>query len=337
MDRFERIFDYLLKVEGGYSNDEHDKGGKTKYGIIEEEARDFGYKGDMQDLTKDFAKNIYLKKYYLGNNLDKVVNDKVALSICDWAVNSGRNGIKNAQIAINQLTNANLDVDGIIGNKTLDALNAVDPEKFLEVYHNLQRVYYRSKVETDNTQEKFFLGWMNRIESKEKYLRDWDKESTATDNKKYSFAQSSLDKMKKVHPKLVEVMKAAIVNSPFDFRITDGARTTEEQFALYQQGRTVLYDKKGKKLKKVTNCDGKTFKSNHQLKSDGYGYAVDIFLTGVYENGVYRKFSDSEGYDVKKLKIVANHILAVAKSKNVKVEWGGNWKMNDTPHFELKQ
>nr|WP_295688060.1 M15 family metallopeptidase [uncultured Leptotrichia sp.] len=152
----------------------------------------------------------------------------------------------------------------------------------------------------------------------------------------YSFSQESLDKMKKVHPKLVEVMKAAIVNSPFDFRITDGARTTEEQFALYQQGRTVLYDKKGKKLKKVTNCDGKTFKSNHQLKSDGYGYAVDIFLTGVYENGVYRKFSDSEGYDVKKLKIVANHILAVAKSKNVKVEWGGNWKMNDTPHFELK-
>ena len=23
-------------------------------------------------------------------------------------------------------------------------------------------------------------------------------------------------------------------------------------------------------------------------------------------------------------------------SKNVNVEWGGNWKMHDTPHFELK-
>ena len=43
MDRFEKIFDYLLKVEGGYSDDKYDKGGKTKYGIIEEEARDFGY------------------------------------------------------------------------------------------------------------------------------------------------------------------------------------------------------------------------------------------------------------------------------------------------------
>ena len=62
MERFERIFDYLLRVEGGYSDDENDKGGKTKYGITEEEARDFGYKGNMQDLTKDFAKNIYLIK-----------------------------------------------------------------------------------------------------------------------------------------------------------------------------------------------------------------------------------------------------------------------------------
>jgi len=327
MDRFERIFDYLLRVEGGYSNDKHDKGGKTKYGIIEEEARDFGYKGDMQDLTIDFAKNIYLKKYYLGNKLDKVVNDKVALSICDWAVNSGRNGTKNVQIAINQLTNANLDVDGIIGNKTLEALNSVDPEKFLEVYHNLQRIYYKGLVEANNTQEKFFLGWMNRIESKEKYLRDWDKENTK--NRKYFFAQSSLDKMKKVHPKLVEVMKAAIENSPFDFRITDGARTTEEQFALYQKGRTLPGPK-------VTNCDGKKFKSNHQIKSDGYGHAVDIFPCGVIENGVYRKFTSAEGYDDKKLRLIANHILAVAKSKNINVEWGGNWKMHDTPHFELK-
>ena len=329
MERFERIFDYLLRVEGGYSDDENDKGGKTKYGITEEEARDFGYKGDMQDLTKDFAKNIYLKKYYLGNKLDKVVDDKVALSICDWAVNSGRNGTKNAQIAINQLTNANLDVDGIIGNKTLDALNSVDPEKFLEVYHNLQRIYYKGKVEADRTQEGFLTGWLNRVQRKEEYLRDWDKQNTATDNQKYSFSQTSLDKMEKVHPKLVEVMKTAIENSPFDFRITDGARTTEEQFALYQIGRS-------KPGRIVTNCDGKRAKSNHQIKSDGFGHAVDIFPCGVIENGVYRKFTSEEGYDEKKLKLIANHILAVAKSKNINIEWGGNWKMKDTPHFELK-
>ena len=150
-----------------------------------------------------------------------------------------------------------------------------------------------------------------------------------TENPKYSFSQTSLDKMKKVHPKLVEVMKTAIENSPFDFRITDGARTAEEQFALYQIGRS-------KPGRIVTNCDGKKFKSNHQIKSDGYGHAVDIFPCGVIEDGVYRKFTSEEGYDEKKLKLIANHILAVAKSKNINIEGGGNWKMNDTPHFELK-
>ena len=329
MDRFERIFDYLLMVEGGYSNDKHDKGGKTKYGIIEEVARDFGYKGDMQDLTIDFAKNIYLKKYYLGNKLDKVVNDKVALSICDWAVNSGRNGIKNAQMALNRIAGTNLEADGIIGNKTLEALNVVDAEKFLEVYHNLQRIYYRAKVEADRTQERFLTGWLNRVQRKEEYLKDWDKENTATENKKYSFTQSSLDKMKNVHPKLVEVMKAAIENSPYDFRITSGARTTEEQKALFALGRT-------KPGKIVTYANGVTSKSNHQIKADGYGHAVDIFPCGVIENGVYRKFTSEEGYDEKKLKLIADHVLAVAKSKNINVGWGGNWKKKDTPHFELK-
>ena len=329
MERFKKFLDYIFEVEGGFTDDENDRGGKTNWGITEEEAREFGYTGDMRNLTKDFAKNIYLKKYYLGNKLDKVVNDKVALSICDWAVNSGRNGTKNAQIAINQLTNANLNVDGIIGNKTLEALNAADPEKFLEVYHNLQKIYYKGKVEADRTQERFLTGWLNRIQRKEEYLKDWDKESTVTDNKKYSFTQSSLDKMKKVHPKLVEVMKAAIENSPYDFRITDGARTTEEQFALYQIGRS-------KPGRIVTNCDGRKAKSNHQIKSDGYGHAVDIFPCGVIENGEYRKFTSAEGYDEKKLKLIADHILAVAKSKNINIEWGGNWKMHDTPHFELK-
>ncbi len=145
----------------------------------------------------------------------------------------------------------------------------------------------------------------------------------------YSFSQTSLYKMKKVHPKLVEVMKEAIKNSPFDFRITDGARTAEEQFALYQKGRT-------KPGPKVTNCDGYKAKSNHQIKSDGYGYAVDIFPCGILENGVYRKFTSDEGYDDKKLKIISEHILKIAKEKGVNVEWGGNWKMHDTPHFEIK-
>ena len=169
MDRFNKFLDYIFEVEGGFTDDKNDRGGKTKYGIIEEEARKFGYAGDMRDLTKDFAKNIYLKKYYLGNKLDKVINDKVALSIFDWAVNSGGRGIKKAQIVANKF-GANLIIDGIIGNKTLEAINAIDPEAFLKEYHEMQRTFYKNLAAKDSTQEDFLKGWLNRIEIKEKFI-----------------------------------------------------------------------------------------------------------------------------------------------------------------------
>ncbi len=169
MERFNKFLDYIFEVEGGFTDDENDRGGKTTWGITEEEAREFGYTGDMRNLTKDFAKNIYLKKYYLGNKLDKILNDKVALSIFDWAVNSGRRGIKKAQIVANKF-GANLVIDGIIGNKTLEAINAIDPKMFLKEYHEMQRTFYKNLAARDNSQEGFLKGWLNRIEIKEEYI-----------------------------------------------------------------------------------------------------------------------------------------------------------------------
>ena len=169
MERFNKFLDYIFEVEGGFTDDENDRGGKTTWGITEEEAREFGYTGDMRNLTKDFAKNIYLKKYYLGNKLDKITDDRVALSIFDWAVNSGRRGIKKAQIVANKF-GANLVIDGIILNKTLEAINAIDPKMFLKEYHEMQRTFYKNLAARDNSQEGFLKGWLNRIEIKEEYI-----------------------------------------------------------------------------------------------------------------------------------------------------------------------
>ena len=147
----------------------------------------------------------------------------------------------------------------------------------------------------------------------------------------FSFGEKSLKKLEGVHKDLVKVMKLAITNSPYDFKITDGVRTSAEQYALYCQGRTVLTDKKGNKLKKVTNCDGITKKSNHQAKADGFGYAVDIALLNP-NNPKEVIWNDIAMYTK-----VANHILKIAKEQGVNLEWGGNRKdLKDYPHFEKK-
>ena len=137
----------------------------------------------------------------------------------------------------------------------------------------------------------------------------------------YNLSQRSIDNLKGVHPKLREVIEAAITNSPVDFTVTDGVRTTEQQKALYAQGRT-------KPGAIVTNADGVTLKSNHQAKANGYGHAVDLYP---YYNG------SVQVNDVAKLKQIAAHIKATAKRLGYAIEWGGDWtSIKDYPHFELK-
>lgn len=135
----------------------------------------------------------------------------------------------------------------------------------------------------------------------------------------YSFSQRSKNNLLFIHPDLVKVMNEAIKNSPIDFIITDGIRSIEEQRKLYNQGRTTPG-------KIVTNADGVNNKSNHQVKSDGYGYAVDLYP---FYNG------SAQLNDAKSLKVIADHIKSVAKQLGVAIQWGGDWKFKDYPHFEL--
>jgi len=131
---------------------------------------------------------------------------------------------------------------------------------------------------------------------------------------------TSKNNLKGVHPSLVKVIEEAIKNTPIDFTVTSGVRTTNEQQALYAQGRTA-------KGSIVTNADGVKNKSNHQAKSDGYGHAIDFCP---YVNGKLDWNTESN------FKIIAKHILETAKRLGISVEWGGTWKFKDLPHIQLK-
>lgn len=135
-----------------------------------------------------------------------------------------------------------------------------------------------------------------------------------------NFSNRSLGNLKGVHPRLVTLLTEAIKNTPIDFTIVEGVRTTQRQQELYAQGRT-------KPGTIVTNVDGIKRKSNHQPKADGYGYAVDLypFLSGKVDVNA-----------AKELKVIAAHIKVIATQLKIKITWGGDWKSPyDPPHFEL--
>ena len=160
----------------------------------------------------------------------------------------------------------------------------------------------------------------------------------------YTLSETSLKMLKGVHPNLVNFMTELIKISPWNFKITAGVRTAEEQNRLYQKGRTAPGTK-------VTNVDGYKLKSNHQIKYDGLGYAADIgvlviekVIEKVKENGkevekeiektVYKgSWKDFHYYQ---------DIYNVAKEKGLLekygIEWGGNcWRtFKDAPHWQIK-
>jgi peptidoglycan L-alanyl-D-glutamate endopeptidase CwlK len=135
------------------------------------------------------------------------------------------------------------------------------------------------------------------------------------------FSERSKKNLSGIHPDLVQVMNRSIIDSPVDFTIIEGVRTQDRQQELYAQGRT-------KPGHIVTYADGIVNKSNHQAHEDGYGYAVDLypFVGGKLNLN-----------DVESLKKIAAHIKAIALSLNINVGWGGDWKMRDYAHFELKK
>lgn len=137
------------------------------------------------------------------------------------------------------------------------------------------------------------------------------------------YSQRSKDALKGVHPDLVKVMEAAIVNSPVDFTIIQGVRTTAQQQALYAQGRT-------KPGAKVTNADGVRNKSNHQVKADGFGHAVDLYP---FYNG---SIQIHDKQVIPKLRIITDHIKKVANELGVKITCGIDWRNPfDPPHVQL--
>lgn len=96
-----------------------------------------------------------------------------------------------------------------------------------------------------------------------------------------------------------------------DIFITETYRSQGRQNYLYEQGRTRLFDEKGKKLSKVTWVT----KSNHTSRR-----AWDIAVAPI-----------KDLYD----KMTLNRVGAIAKKLGI--TWGGIWPASkyDAPHFEV--
>ncbi len=77
----------------------------------------------------------------------------------------------------------------------------------------------------------------------------------------------------------VNMVLAAMSALNMPMKICQGVRTAEHEHALWLLGRDATGNVTDKKAI-VTNCDGYYVKSNHQVKADGFGHAVDCCFVG---------------------------------------------------------
>lgn len=146
MEEYEQeIINGVIEREGGYVNHPDDPGGETKFGISKRAYPEL----DIRNLSVSKAREIYYRDYWKRYRLDRISDHRTAGWVMDWVVNSGSQAIRSIQRELK------LTVDGIVGQETLDALNALDdPKKILK-----WRLTFFAKL----TKHPFIVGWINRL------------------------------------------------------------------------------------------------------------------------------------------------------------------------------
>ena len=186
-DLFNLAFRYVVLNEGEQSNHPTDRGGLTRWGITEYQAKNHRClehpEGiDVRKVDLALAKHIYLEDYW---EFSGIKSPQVAVKLFDYGVNFGvRTAVKLAQETVNSMGKAKLTVDGILGKLSADAINAIDPQRFLDqleihaddrywsiIYNSLVARF--GKKEVDKTQAVFGRGWFRRS-NKRFYIAEGD-------------------------------------------------------------------------------------------------------------------------------------------------------------------
>ena len=160
-DRFKWIIKFVLDAEGGYTNDPADPGGETNYGIDKRSHADV----DIKALTVEQATDIYFAEYWIKYKCDAYAAPLGEVYF-DCCVN---NGAKQANKFLQRAVG--VEADGIIGPKTLAAIQSKDSyTTALEVVKQRQNFYVLIS-ENRSSLKKFLKGWTNRNNNLLAYIK----------------------------------------------------------------------------------------------------------------------------------------------------------------------
>lgn len=171
MANFEPIFEKVMGLEGGYKLHKvsGDRGGWTYAGIARKFHQNWPgwikidssqYDSELTAMVRDF----YLKEFWNKIRGNDINSQSVAFLLYDFAVNAGiQTSVKIAQRILGT------SPDGVVGDRTIDALNAfcqteTAEQNFILMFSLLKVFRYKNICASRPANLKFMCGWINRVE-----------------------------------------------------------------------------------------------------------------------------------------------------------------------------
>ncbi|MDE2020251.1 MAG: hypothetical protein KGJ13_07950 [Patescibacteria group bacterium] len=169
---------FVLKEEGGLSNDPSDSGGLTNHGITNFEYQNWRQRmqwpqKDVSTITSDEVECIYQHDFWNPIQGDNLASDlpRLAVVVFDWSVNHGPSGaIKDLQRCVGAV------IDGNCGPNTLAAVRAFVAQPgnsewvLCRNFDAARKAWYAEDVQAHASQRRFLNGWDNRIAALENFL-----------------------------------------------------------------------------------------------------------------------------------------------------------------------
>ena len=160
-----KLIPFILKWEGGFVNDPDDLGGATNKGITIYTLGEYRKRKGLPPPTVQDVKNlsdkdwyeIFKTMYWDRWKADEIKSQSVADILVDWVWASGVRGILRTQLILG------VSSDGIVGSKTIAALNAADPKKLFDAIKADRAKFIDEICKARPKNEKYRRGWMNRI------------------------------------------------------------------------------------------------------------------------------------------------------------------------------
>lgn len=156
MANFDSYIVSVKSFEGGYQDRGDDPGNfnsrrelvGTNHGISAKTyQRWIGYPPsieDMKNITLQIAQEIFKVWYWDKVNASSISSQEVAENIVDHAINAGVfSSAKIVQEVLNIHFNQSLQIDGIIGRRTIDAINKTPSKELFRRISEHRLSYYR--------------------------------------------------------------------------------------------------------------------------------------------------------------------------------------------------